>query len=220
MPSRYIEDPEIRSMRIRAWYRAVVAASQLTPSELEQAFSLGTGDRPRSCIWDKYRRGEVEPRRGTGRQPGLIERVETSYPGTAVWLSSPLWRLADRAPMEMSEIRRIYEAMPKLIRSIFVATKEEATGLFWRRPVEVDHACEILRRFRDVDAFITLLTIMREAETIQDQDQYFVVSHAVKEHLTELCETHDIIASTLGADLLRYLGNTWARPGWIDVQSS
>ncbi|OIQ97582.1 hypothetical protein GALL_203410 [mine drainage metagenome] len=149
--------------------------------------------------------------------PNLLERVEARYPGTTEWLFSRLWRLADRAPMDMTEIRQIYEGMPNLIRSIFVAPKTKTQGLFWRRPVDIDHACEILLRLRNVDGLIALLAMMREAETTQDQEQHYVAAEAVNRHLTELSATHEIIGSGLGASLHRYLRESLARPGYFDV---
>ncbi len=221
---RYMEDPLIRSLRVQAWFRAVTLASGKTPAQLEREFSERRSPPrmlPRSCIWEKYRRGEIVPRGGrrADGSPNLVERVEARYPGTKEWLVSPLWRLADKAPMEMSEIRRIYEGMPNLIRSIFVAPKTKTQGLFWRRPVDINHACEILLRIRDVDGLIALLAMMKEAETIQDQEQHFVAAEAANRHLTELCATHEIIGSGLGASLHRYLRKSLARPGYFDVPS-
>lgn len=171
--SRYVEDPLIRSMRVRAWFQAVTKTSGLTTHELEREFCAGEGN-PRSCIWNKYRRGEVVPRsaeNGDGG-PKLVERVEGRYPGTAIWLLSPLWRLVDNEPMEMSEIRRIYDEMPSSIRSIFVLPDDKFAKIFWRKLTEPEYVCEILLRFRDVNALVALLTMLREAEITQNREQY------------------------------------------------
>lgn len=93
-------------------------ASKLTPRELEKQFGEPKSNEKvkRSCVWDKYRRGDVVPR--SGLRPGgganLVDRVEVVYPGTAKWLTLPLWRLLDKAPMEMKRnpavLRRLAEA--------------------------------------------------------------------------------------------------------------
>lgn len=221
--SRYVEDPAIRSMRVRTWFRAVTLASGLTPAQLEREFSERDRARAasaRSCIWDKYRRGEVVPRSSSmspGR-PGLVERVERRYPGTAAWLSSPLWRLADKAPMEMSELRRIYEGMPQPIRSIFVSSKKEAPGLFWRRPVDIDHACEILLRFQSVEGFVAVLAIVKEAETTQEQYQHYTGVDAAWVYMRETALPRDqVLGSIIRTDLSEYLESRWQNLGYLDV---
>lgn len=72
----------------------------------------------------------------------------------------------------MSEIRRIYDEMPSSIRSIFVLPEDKFTKIFWRRLTEPKHVCEILLRFRDLNALVALLTMLREAEITQNREQY------------------------------------------------
>ncbi len=212
-PKRYVENPKIRSMRVRSWFHAVSQASGLTVGELDREFrEEGSARTPRSCIWNKYKRGEVVPRSGWqgDARPKLVERVEARYPGTAKWLFSPLWRLADEAPMEMSEIRRIYEGMPKSIRSIFIASENEATPIFWRRCVEPKDACEILHRFRDVDALVALLAMVKEAEVVQVRVQYNAAVNAVLHELRSL-NVLRLNSTNLDAELLRYLQSRWKK---------
>jgi hypothetical protein len=217
---RYKEDPEIREMRIQAWFGAVSAASGLTPRELETVFGerKQVGKVKRSCVWDKYRRGEVAPRSGTrsyGRL-NLVERVEAAYPGTAIWLTTPLWRLADKAPMEMREVRRVYESLPPLLRSIFVASPSEANGIFWRRPVEIDHVCEILLRLRDQDALVAMLAMVKEAEVVQDQ-LFFSAVVSSAEDLLAILQSSGTTRSDLFDRLSRYLKPRWSNPGFVVV---
>lgn len=215
----YTEDPKIRSMRIRAWYRAVATASQLGPRELEEKFSVGVGNGRRSCIWDKYRRGEVEPGRGIDRKLGVVDRVEKAYPGTRRWLLLALWRLADKQPLEMSEIRKAYEGLPKLIRSIFVGDGKPA-GLFWRRPVDTDHACEILLRISSEDALTALLALIREGETTQNQDQHFSAWYFAQRHLAQLSANSPIFGEAIGRELHAYIGNYCEDPGYIELNDA
>jgi hypothetical protein len=209
--SRYVEHPKLRSMRVRCWFNAVSQVSGLTTGQLEREFGeKGTERAPRSCIWNKYRRGDVVPR---SRRPGdrskkLVERVESRYPGTAKWLTSPLWRLADPALMEMSEIRQIYEGMPKSIRSIFVEPGSKATSIFWRRSVDPKRACEVLLRFRDVDALIALLAMVKEAEVVQDRAQYGVAVKAVLQELWLSVDRH-FNYTHVDIELTRFLQARW-----------
>lgn len=87
----YKEDPDIRKMRVQAWFRAVSLESGLTPRELEKKFSESEAEKKvkRSCVWNRYRRGEVVPRSGPRPDGGLnlVDRVEAAYPGTAKWLT-------------------------------------------------------------------------------------------------------------------------------------
>lgn len=208
---RYVENPKLRSMRVRCWFNAVSQASGLTTGQLEKEFGEKGAERtPRSCIWNKYRRGDVVPR---SRRPGdrskkLVERVESRYPGTAKWLTSPVWRLADPAPMEMSEIRKVYEGMPKSIRSIFVEPASKPSSLFWRRSVNPKQVCEILLRFRDVDALIALLTMVKEAEVVQDRTQYGVAVKALLQELWLSVDRH-FNYTHVDIELTRFLQARW-----------
>lgn len=208
----YDEDPLIRTMRVQTWYRAVALASGLSTRELEKKFGeVDPGQRAkRSCAWNRYKRGDVVPRKGMTPNGGLnvVDRVEAAYPGTAKWLDLPLWRLLDKAPMEMSEIRRCYEGMPNTIRSIFVASGNEATVVFWRRSVEPKHACEILLRFRDTDALVALLAMVREAEVVQDRNMRSVAMNAVMEELRSLAALRSA-KSVLDSGLLYYVQSCW-----------
>jgi hypothetical protein len=57
--------------------------------------------------------------------------------------------------MQMDELRQVYEGMPKTIGVIFVGRPQEANGIFWRRPLDPQVACDT----------VTLLT---KAETVEE----------------------------------------------------
>ncbi|MCL4470093.1 MAG: hypothetical protein M1547_02925 [Gammaproteobacteria bacterium] len=209
---------EITRFKVMAWFNAVAEASGKTAAELEREFAPaehvrwvnGMEIRPR--LWEKYRRGEVEPRSGCSPKgaPNLVERVEQRYPETAVWLSSPLWRLADKAPMEMSDIRGIYEGLPKLLRSIFIMAPHEEGEVFWRRPVAVDHVCEILLRIGGLDALVVALALVKEAEITQYQDQHEIGVDTVRQCLA-LLQHDQILGGKLLRELYRYLEHRWKK---------
>lgn len=177
MTSRYVEDIGIRQLRVRTWVRAVRLASGLSLIELERQYSdpKTKANTPRSCIWDKYAKGDVAPR--VGKKPNgklhLANRIDKAYPGTLRWLNSPMWRLIDKAPMSMIEIKAIYEEMPYLFRSIYVEPKHKTKGLFWRRYVELQPCIETLYKMEELQAFIALLTMVKEAEVNQDQATHY-----------------------------------------------
>ena len=214
----YKEDPDIRQMRVQAWFRAVAQASGLTPRELEHKFSESDSDKKvkRSCVWDKYRRGEVVPRMGL--RPGgglnLVDRVEATYPGTAKWLTLPLWRLLDKAPMEMSEIRGYLEGLPNLIRQIFIYGSAQPSGLFWRRDTDYDDACDLLLRFGSLDGLTAVLALVKEAEVIQDQYQHQNCVQKAGEYLARLAY-QGLLPEKLIDELSNYLVQRVASAGYF-----
>lgn len=215
---------EITRLKVMAWFNAVAEASGKTAAELEREFAQpghirwvnGIEIRPR--LWEKYRRGEVEPRSGYSFKgaPNLVERVEQRYPGTAIWLSSPIWRLADKAPMEMSGIRGIYEGLPYLLQSIFIAAPHEASEVFWRRPVDPQHVCEILLRQGGLDALITALAMAKEAEITQDQYQHSEAREAAQRCIAGMNHDQIFDAELLG-ELRTYLEGCWGRAKYFSI---
>lgn len=214
----YKEDPEIRKMRVQAWFLAVSLASKMTPYELEKQFSEPENDRKvkRSCVWDKYRRGEVVPRSGTRPDGGLnlVDRVEAVYPGTAKWLALPLWRLLDKAPMEMSEIRRYLEGLPNLMRQMFIYSQAQPSGLFWRRDIDYVDACDHLLRFGSLDGLNAVLALVKEAEVIQDQYQHHDCVKKAGEYLARL-GFRGLLPEALIGELSNYLAQRVAAAGYF-----
>lgn len=215
---------EITRFKVMAWFNAVTEASSKTAAELEREFAQvehvrwvnGVEIRPK--LWEKYRRGEVEPRSGYSPQgmPNLVERVEQRYPGTAKWLSSPLWHLADKAPMAMDDIHKIYEGLPYLFRSIFIAAPHEASEVFWRRPVDPQHVCEILLRQGGFDALTTILAMIKEAEITQDQYQHSEAREAAQKCIAGMNHDQILDAELLG-ELRRYLERCWGRAKYFSI---
>jgi hypothetical protein len=197
----YKEDPEIRKMRVQAWFRAVSLASKMTPRELEKRFSESESDRKvkRSCVWDKYRRGEVVPRSGPRPDGGLnlVDRVEAAYPGTAKWLTLPLWRLLDKAPMEMSEIRRCYESLPRPLRAMFIHPDATESSVFWRRrEMDCKSGGDTLLRFANLEGFTAVLAMLRETESAQNQREYRICRQQVQEYMCRLAK-HPVVGKSM-----------------------
>ncbi|MGB4064756.1 MAG: hypothetical protein WBK19_13120 [Azonexus sp.] len=213
-PWRYVENPKIRSMRVRSWFYAVSQASGLTVGELEKEFrEEGSAQAPRSCIWNKYKRGEVVPRsrfQGDGR-PKLVERVEARYPGTEKWLFSPLWRLADEAPMEMSEIRRIYEGLPMKIRNFFILPPELASEVFWRHELlDIEPVLRHMLASRTGDDLLAGLAMVREAELVQSVKLYQYGVEITKSILRSL-DWDELEGTTIPMEFGEILRRHWAK---------
>lgn len=212
MAKPYVEDPLIRSMRVRTWFQAVSMASGKTPAQLEREFSERkdpSRTSRRSCIWEKYRRGEVVPRcgcRDSGRL-NLVERVEEKYPNTLSWLVSPLWRLADEAPIGIGEVRAVYESLPSDISRLFIARHVEGVGIFWRRPTDAESTCHLLARSQRIDALVALLAMTREAEAIQDQGQHRAAVRATKHAITAVNSGSPL--RNMASALSEYLQSRW-----------
>lgn len=216
--TKYVEDKEMKRLRVRTWVEAVLHASGLTLVELEQKYSDAKTINPvaRSCIWDKYRNGSVAPRIGIkpNGELHLAGRVEIDYPGTLQWLISPLWRLSDKAPMGMNEIRSIYEGMIYLFKSIFVETEHKTTGVFWRRNIEIEKCCKTLSHLDELTSFIALLTIIKEAEVNQDQEVHFYVFEHIFTYKVTLKKYPELKVTRKW--LFEYLKSRWADTGYYD----
>ncbi len=208
-----IRDPAIKRIRIKAWFRAVTEASGLSSRRLEAQFSPSSGASQRSCIWDKYRRGETAPRQI------LVGLVEERYSGTQQWLYSPLWRMADHAIADIAVIRNVYENLPKLIRSIFIEPHATRASMFWRRQLDIDEVCEYLRRFGSVEALVAALTVIKEAEVVQDQYQHWRGVQLARQYLERFAE-HPILGGTLNRELRNHLESRWASPGYTALDTN
>lgn len=224
-PRRYVENPKIRSMRVRSWFHAVSQASGLTVGELEREFrEEGSAQAPRSCIWNKYKRGEVVPRsryQGDVR-PKLVERVEARYPGTEKWLFSPLWRLADEAPMEMSELRETYEHLPSRLRNLILLPTKLGSVVFWRREFEVEELVTQLIHFRRLDDLILGMALVREAEVCQGHIFYRYLIEVVKVLMRGVA-WEGLEKTAIPFELISYLSSIWmlAKPVLsVDAQNT
>lgn len=118
--------------------------------------------------------------------------------------------------MEMNDIRGIYEGLPYLLRSIFIAAPHEASEVFWRRPVDPQHVCDILLRRGGLDALIVALTLVKEAEITQYQNQHLNGINTVRRCLESL-QNDQILGGKLLKNLYGYLEFRWekAKYYWI-----
>lgn len=200
-----------------------VARAQLFNGQIVASYEVpgreATSDGPyRSCLWQRYRQGLVVPSsgprpKGTGH---MVQRVEQRYPGTAKWLTSPLWRAADRAPLAMADVRRAYAALPPYLRSVFIEDGDDESSVFWRRPVDFEDACDLLFRDRSVDAFAAVLVMVKEAETIQNQDQHQFLLALAATYFTLLADD-PVVGDLLQGELDVYLSARWRAVRYRDL---
>lgn len=117
----------ITKLKVKCWFSAVALASGKNAAELEREFadpnhirrSKDTKREIRPNLWDKYRRGEVEPRMrpSPGKSQSIVQTVEAKYPGTARILTLPLWMLLDLSqPVSMEELDEIQQGLPDEIQ--------------------------------------------------------------------------------------------------------
>jgi hypothetical protein len=140
--------------------------------------------------------------------------VEADYPETAKWLTLPLWRLLDKAPMEMSEIRRYLEGLPNLMRQMFIYSKAQPAGVFWRRYFDCEDACDLLLRFGSLDGLNAVLALLKEAEVIQDQYQHQQCIQKAGEYVVRL-GYQGLVPKTLIGELSNYLAQRVAVAGYF-----
>lgn len=171
----------VSKFRAMTWYIAVSEESNKDASSLEAEFytkASGNGNAKkavRPCLFDKYRRGDVEPRRTRGKdgQPSIVERVEECYPETTMWLELPLWDAMDFDHISMAGIREIYEKLPVNIRQYFIATEKVSSGGFWRKPTDPELVYHHLIKIVTIDSLTAAFNMSREGLISQNQKLHF-----------------------------------------------
>ncbi len=119
----------ITKLKVMAWFRAVSEASGKTSAQLEREFadpnhirrSKDKNQEIRPGLWDKYRRGEVEPRARpiNENRASVVQAVEAKYPGTARVLTLPMWKLLDlNQPVTIEELDEIEKTVSPEIRRL------------------------------------------------------------------------------------------------------
>lgn len=173
---------EISKFRVMTWYSAVSIASGKSTSELEKQFA-GIAEPAKnhegwvsSKLWDKYRRGEAEPKLTPpkGEQISTVDRVEKVYPGTARWLSMPLWRLFDPEPIGMDGLRSVLMNLENRVSSLLILKDAPENGIFWLASTRnIQRHVETLYRIASLDAATALAVMIRLAEICQDQELHY-----------------------------------------------
>lgn len=181
-----------QNLKAMAWYWSVVRETGgMKAVELERKYSSPTRTNP-SCIWFKYRNGLSAPRDGirkNGKQH-LVHQVANDYPKTLVCWSSPLWKLLDLNPVEMAFIRQAYEWLPDDLKRevLFDTDKKSRARNFWRKhQAATDLDREFLQRAanrKDIYGITAIVTLLREAETLQMKDSFVQYLDEAKKQIT------------------------------------
>lgn len=107
-------DQDLRRLRSAIWYQAVKSVEDLNDCQLDILFGTGKGEEPRNSA-DRIKMFEairvnrsIPSSGGSGRRNfDLVARVN-AYPGygdTAAIIQSPLWRLLEKKPMPLNDLR-------------------------------------------------------------------------------------------------------------------
>lgn len=253
------ERTPVDGFRARAWFNAVAEAScPLSIYGLEKRFAPdyqtkitgsahqhkkggeGVKKHVRSGMWHKYKRGDATPSKAPtpGCDESIVKRVEDRYKGTERWLNLPLWDMLDRRPVTMDEIKKAYSSLAKEVRNLFIACNPKDKLSFWRLPVKTQDVLQALRKLRGLDAATAVMTMIREAEVTQNQEQHiacfkawFEVAPSMADDGVSLDLIEDIVEYTRdwfrdivysdagskgvkGADVIEYISG--AQPPYLD----
>lgn len=109
-------DIELRKLRSQIWYKAVKSVDNLNDSKLDVLFGSIEGQESRVGddrikMFEAIRVNKSIPSNGKNskRNFDLVARVDAypRYRGTAAVMHSPLWRLLEKKPLTVEEIREI-----------------------------------------------------------------------------------------------------------------
>lgn len=184
---------EITRFKVMAWFDAVAKASGKSAADLEREFapahvSWARGMEIRPKLWEKYKRGDVEPRSipSKGRKTSIVQEVESRYPGTAKWLSLPLWKLADfNQTVTMGELKAVYQGMPMEIRGLIIKDDVLDGEVFWRKQTEEGELLRQLAAVGGLDGVTAILALVREAQICQQENEFHPRLHALLAVLEE-----------------------------------
>lgn len=172
---------EITKLKVMSWFNAVAQASGKSAAELEREFAIEgrikieDGKEMRPCLWDKYRRGEVEPSLipPKGRSISVVQAVENKYSGTAMWLKLPIWTLLDfNHPLSIDELRKTYESMPAEIRGLILKESALDGDIFWRKWTDEDVLRECINSATEIEKLTMAIALVREAALFQMEDVF------------------------------------------------
>lgn len=125
---------DIAQLRVRYWFYLVVQQSGLTATELEAKYAVSESKRKQiqlgeirgSRVWEKYRAGQLSPRRER------LDRVNFDWPGTRKWFLTEIWRLMDeKSLLSPEELRSKFKSLlPESYQSLIFLKRPY--GGFWR----------------------------------------------------------------------------------------
>lgn len=107
-------DHDLRKLRSAIWYQAVKSVDNLNDCQLDILFGTGKDEEPRNSadrikMFEAIRVNRSIPSNGKNgrRNFDLVARVDAhpEYKGTAAIIRSPLWRLLEKKPLSLKDLR-------------------------------------------------------------------------------------------------------------------
>lgn len=169
------ETNEILNLQTIIWCRALIIINELDITILAKKFP--PGDMNSLDTWRKFMTGICTP------DQSLVECIEKSFSGTQKWFELPLSQLLNKTPIHMPQlkgnfIKVFHDYFPEdlpIIAKGFDSEKDQ----FWRiHTEEISVIFSKLSNPDEADTFSTfvslcsVLALIREAETINDQNQH------------------------------------------------
>ena len=140
-------DFELRKLRSGIWYKAVKSVDNLNDSKLDALFGSIEGQEPR---FGEHRIKMFEAIRVNGSIPSsgknskrsfdLVERVDAylGYKGTAAVMHSPIWRLLEKKPLTVEEIRGVVLKCIINLDSNYEVEHIDADNIDFLQPIKFD----------------------------------------------------------------------------------
>lgn len=194
-------------LRTQVWFRAVTSASGLSAYALEKKFSAARsgGDFQATSSWTKYGRGAATPSH-IASGLGLVERVDSHYPGTGSWFHHVLWRALDPKPLYHEELRFLYEGLPSEIRAALL--HPHPGNRFWRRPLPRNRYYLVTGDETTIDTAAAFACMARDAEISQDQETHLEALQSLQSCLRSL--EKDPIMGVAALPLQALVASAWS----------
>jgi len=209
---------EVDQFSAQVWAAAIqIQSGGLTPYKIETTYMpeecvpKKEGRIVRPALMDRYARGELSPK-NDGRRCGgkkLVERLEAAYPGSAKWLSLPLWELMSLKPYSLNDI---HQMMAPLQGPFFYKffSRTTSPGKIYLRNFLVDlKEVQRIARHETLDAFTFLLGLAREAEHTLDVRVHYHACLGMRALFPAMAQVPEL--APIAGRIFDYLENTFFR---------
>lgn len=200
------------------WAEAVKIQSKgMTPYKLEVTFMPEECVPKRDCrvvrpsLMDRYAKGELSPKNFDSRCGGtkLVERIDSTFAGTAKWLYLPLWELMQPKAYSLEEMHQIMAGIEGGFYYKFFSRYDWPERVYVRN-FEVDiKEIRKVSRHNTLDAFAFLLGLVREAEYTLDVRVHFNACIGMSELFPSVARMPEI--KPVAGQLFDYLEGAYFR---------
>lgn len=182
-----------------AWSNAVAIDSGLSPYQIEVRFmpecvKRVDGQLIRPRLMDRYAKGELTPKLGKQKCGGLqlVNKIDSSYRGTARWLRHPLWDLMQPKDYSLSELHGLMLKLEGKLARFFFVDLGRSEGAYVRNYNVQPKVVRNLWKHASLDTFALLLGLLREAEIRTDMPSHHCSCHAMLRMLPEIAKLSPI----------------------------